>query len=104
LPSSCRFPAGRPAASRSLERYIYLIALADNDETLFYEVVVSDPARFLPIVYDPTVDEACLKLRHSFRGHAASAARGDLKLFELITIRPVVTLRDRRSAIVHRAT
>ena len=38
-----------------LERYIYLIGLLDNDESLFYRVVMSDPARFLPIVYDPTV-------------------------------------------------
>jgi len=50
-----------------LERYIYLLALADNDETLFYKVVMSDPARFLPIVYDPTVGEACLKFGHIFR-------------------------------------
>ena len=33
-----------------LERYIYLISLLDNDETLFYRTVMSDPARFLPIV------------------------------------------------------
>jgi malate dehydrogenase (oxaloacetate-decarboxylating)(NADP+) len=38
-----------------LERYIYLIQLLDTDETLFYRVLMSDPARFLPIVYDPTV-------------------------------------------------
>jgi len=38
-----------------LERYIYLIGLLDMDETLFYKVVMSDPARFLPIVCDPTV-------------------------------------------------
>src|SRR6202521_412839 len=36
-----------------LERYIYLINLLDHDETLFYRTVMSDPARFLPIVYDP---------------------------------------------------
>ena len=50
-----------------LERYIYLIALLDNDESLFYKVVMSDPARFLPIVYDPTVGEACLKFGHIYR-------------------------------------
>jgi malate dehydrogenase (oxaloacetate-decarboxylating)(NADP+) len=50
-----------------LERYIYLIQLLDTDETLFYKVVMSDPARFLPIVYDPTVGEACLKFGHIFR-------------------------------------
>jgi malate dehydrogenase (oxaloacetate-decarboxylating)(NADP+) len=50
-----------------LERYIYLIQLLDTDETLFYKVVMSDPARFLPILYDPTVGEACLKFGHIFR-------------------------------------
>ena len=50
-----------------LERYIYLIGLLDRNETLFYRVVMSDPARFLPIVYDPTVGEACLKFGHIYR-------------------------------------
>src|SRR5215468_11529822 len=38
-----------------LERYIYLMNLLDHDETLFYRTVMSDPARFLPVVYDPTI-------------------------------------------------
>jgi malate dehydrogenase (oxaloacetate-decarboxylating)(NADP+) len=50
-----------------LERYIYLVNLLDNDETLFYRTVMSDPARFLPIVYDPTIAEACLKYGHIYR-------------------------------------
>lgn len=50
-----------------LERYIYLIGLLDSDETLFYKVLMSDPARFLPIMYDPTVGEACLKFGHILR-------------------------------------
>jgi malate dehydrogenase (oxaloacetate-decarboxylating)(NADP+) len=50
-----------------LERYIYLINLLDHNETLFYRAVMSDPARFLPIVYDPTIGEACLKFGHIYR-------------------------------------
>jgi malate dehydrogenase (oxaloacetate-decarboxylating)(NADP+) len=50
-----------------LERYIYLMGLLDNDETLFYRTLMSDPARFLPIVYDPTIGEACLKYGHIYR-------------------------------------
>jgi malate dehydrogenase (oxaloacetate-decarboxylating)(NADP+) len=50
-----------------LERYIYLIQLLDSNETLFYHVVMSDPAYFLPILYDPTVGEACLKFNHIYR-------------------------------------
>jgi len=50
-----------------LDRYIYLINLLDHNETLFYRAVMSDPARFLPIVYDPTIGEACLKFGHIYR-------------------------------------
>src|SRR5580693_9183606 len=50
-----------------LDRYIYLVNVLDNDETLFYRTVMSDPARFLPIVYDPTIGEACLKFGHIYR-------------------------------------
>jgi malate dehydrogenase (oxaloacetate-decarboxylating)(NADP+) len=50
-----------------LERYIYLVGLADRNETLFYKVVMSDPQRFLPIIYDPTIGEACLKFGHIYR-------------------------------------
>jgi malate dehydrogenase (oxaloacetate-decarboxylating)(NADP+) len=50
-----------------LERYIYLNNLLDHNETLFYRTVMSDPVRFLPIVYDPTIGEACLKFGHIYR-------------------------------------
>ncbi len=50
-----------------LERYIYLNNLLDHNETLFYRTVMSDPSRFLPIVYDPTIGEACLKFGHIYR-------------------------------------
>ncbi|MCU1298653.1 MAG: NAD-dependent malic enzyme [Acidobacteriaceae bacterium] len=51
-----------------LGRYIYLMNLLDHDQTLFYRTVMSDPARFLPIVYDPTIGEACLRFGHIYRG------------------------------------
>ena len=50
-----------------LDRFIYLINLLDANETLFYRTLMSDPARFLEIVYDPTIAEACLKFDHIFR-------------------------------------
>ena len=53
--------------STDLDRYIYLVDLLDHNETLFYRTVMSDPARFLPIVYDPTIGEACLKFGHIYR-------------------------------------
>ena len=66
-----------------LERYIYLINLLDHNETLFYRTVMSDPARFLPIVYDPTIGEACLKFGHIYRGprgmYLSMTRRGKVK-------------------------
>ena len=50
-----------------LDRYIYLVNVLDHDETLFYRTIMSDPARFLPIVYDPTIGEVCLKFGHIYR-------------------------------------
>ena len=55
------------AKESDLERYIYLTGLSDRNETLFYRVIMSDPKRFVPIVYDPTIAEACLKFGHIYR-------------------------------------
>ena len=57
--------------STDLERYIFLMNLFDNDQTLFYRTIMSDPARFLPIIYAPTIGEACLNYSHIFRGPRA---------------------------------
>src|SRR5580693_2449552 len=50
-----------------LDRFIYLMNLLDTNEILFYRTLMSDPARFLEIVYDPTIGEACLKFDHIMR-------------------------------------
>jgi malate dehydrogenase (oxaloacetate-decarboxylating)(NADP+) len=55
------------AKPTDLERYIYLIGLADRNDTLFYHTLMSDPKRFVPIVYDPTVADACLTFGHIYR-------------------------------------
>src|ERR1700676_4548887 len=50
-----------------LDRYIYLVNLLDHNETLFYRTGMSDTARFLPIVYHPTLGETGLKFGHIYR-------------------------------------
>jgi malate dehydrogenase (oxaloacetate-decarboxylating)(NADP+) len=50
-----------------LDRFIHLMNLLETNQTLFYRTLMSDPARFLYIVYDPTIGEACLKFDEIFR-------------------------------------
>ena len=50
-----------------LEQYIYLNQLADENQTLFFKLLSTDPERFLPIVYDPVVGAACLEFGHIYR-------------------------------------
>ncbi|OSX61139.1 hypothetical protein POSPLADRAFT_1146826 [Postia placenta MAD-698-R-SB12] len=52
---------------KSIEKYIYLTQLKDADPRTFYRLCLANMSEFTPIIYTPTVGDACLQFSHIFR-------------------------------------
>ena len=55
------------AYEKPINRHIYLRQLQDNNEVLFYRLLLDHIAEMMPIVYTPTVAEACRHFSQIYR-------------------------------------
>jgi malate dehydrogenase (oxaloacetate-decarboxylating)(NADP+) len=66
-----------------LAKHIFMVALQDRNEHLYYLTVIDNLAEMLPIIYTPTVGEACRLFGHIFRRprglYVSSADRGRVR-------------------------
>lgn len=80
---------------KSIDKYVYLTNLQNRNETLFYKIIMEHPDVYLPIVYDPTVGEACLNFHLIFqesRGlYISEKHRGMVK--KIVSARPEKDIR-----------
>lgn len=52
-----------------LDKHIYLRSIQDNNETLFFRLLDSHLDEMLPIIYTPTVGQACQEFSKIYRTH-----------------------------------
>lgn len=50
-----------------IERYIFLSALQERNQTLFYRTLIDNIEEIMPLIYTPTVGQACKEFAHIFR-------------------------------------
>jgi len=50
-----------------IERYIFLTALQERNQTLFYRTLIDHIEEIMPLIYTPTVGQACKEFAHIFR-------------------------------------
>lgn len=50
-----------------IEKYVFLTALQARNEQLFYKLVINNIEEVMPLIYTPTVGQACKEYAHMFR-------------------------------------
>ena len=55
--------------SEAINKHIYLRNIQDTNETLFYHLIENHLSEMMPIIYTPTVGEACQRFSDIYRRH-----------------------------------
>jgi malate dehydrogenase (oxaloacetate-decarboxylating) len=85
--------------SDDLERYIYLMELQNRNETLFYALLLRNLEEMIPIIYTPTVGQACMQMSHILRRARGVYIHPD-NISHIHEIFESVTLPDLRLIVV----
>tara|TARA_R110002074_G_scaffold401744_1_gene601153 strand:+ start:9361 stop:10986 length:1626 start_codon:yes stop_codon:yes gene_type:complete len=66
-----------------IEKYIFLTALQSRNERLFYKLVINHIEEIMPLIYTPTVGQACKEYAHLYRRprgmYITANDKGDIK-------------------------
>ncbi|MGB7337515.1 MAG: NAD-dependent malic enzyme [Phototrophicaceae bacterium] len=62
-----RVMTGLRSKCNDLDKHILLISLQERNRTLFYRVVMDHMEEIMPLIYTPTVGQACEEYAHIFR-------------------------------------
>ena len=62
-----RVLGGVRSKSSAIEKYIFLNALLERNQRLFYRTLIDHIEEIMPLVYTPTVGEACKEFAHIFQ-------------------------------------
>ncbi|KAF8630889.1 hypothetical protein AX17_005247 [Amanita inopinata Kibby_2008] len=83
-----------------LEKYIYMSSLKERDPSLFYDVLLGNMLEIIPILYTPTVGDACSNYSHIWRHpeglYVTIEKKGHIREF----LKSWPTIQDARIAVV----
>lgn len=63
----CRVESELAAKNSDIEKHVYLRALQDRNEVLFYKYIVNHIQKTMPIIYTPVVGDACEQFHRIYR-------------------------------------
>ncbi|KAJ8520289.1 hypothetical protein ONZ45_g2845 [Pleurotus djamor] len=80
---------------KNIEKYIYLTQLKDADVNMFYKLCTENMSEFTPLIYTPTVGDACLQFSQNYRRPEGIARASLVCLFPFVSINALIASYNR---------